>query len=73
MSQPTPKPYACHNRREFKPYAVVQDGWFMDGVTRTPKMVAVPFRLTPGCVYRTSDLGQADPRCTGCRWREAPV
>lgn len=59
----------CHNRPEFRPATVVQDGWFMDGVTRVPRMVSVPFRMAPDCQYRHTDLGKADPACEGCRHR----
>lgn len=63
------KPYACHNRAPFQPKLPVQDGWFMDGFTRTPRMVAVPFRMSALCNYTHTELGQADGRCTGCRHR----
>lgn len=28
-----------------------------------------PATAAPDCQYTLSDLGRADPRCTGCRWR----
>lgn len=69
---------ACHNRRPFKSFAVIQDGWFMDGVTRTPKMIASPFRMSTECVYsadtsniaRSGGLGAFDPGCAGCQWKQ---
>lgn len=36
---------ALRNRGEFKKFTVVADGWFMDGVTRYPRMVSIPFEL----------------------------
>lgn len=59
----------CHNRPEFRTGLVVQDGWFMDGVTRVPRMISVPFRMSPACQYRHTELGKADPGCQGCRHR----
>lgn len=71
MTQPAPL-NGCHNRRPYRAILPLQDGWFMDGVTRTPRMVSVPFRMSPECNYTLSALGQADPRCAGCRWRVNP-
>lgn len=61
--------YGCHNRREYKATVIVQDGWWMDGQTRTAKMVTKPFPMTKDCQYTKSALGQADARCAGCRHR----
>jgi len=61
--------YGCHNRREYKPKVMVQDGWWMDGQSRTAKMVTKPFAMTKDCQYTKSALGQADTGCTGCRHR----
>lgn len=63
------KPYGCHNRAEFRAVQPMQAGWYLDGRTRTPLITAVPFRMNPACQYTHTDLGQADPRCQGCRWR----
>lgn len=65
MTQPV---YGCHNREPYKPSLVVQDGWFHrpGADTRLPRMVVIPFRNRPDCVYTTSDLGRTDPRCSGC-------
>lgn len=62
-------PYGCHNRAEFRAVLPVQDGWWLDGKTRVPKMHGVPFRMARECHYTHTDLGQADARCTGCKWR----
>ena len=61
--------YGCHNRREYKPKVIVQDGWWMDGPSRTAKMVSTPFRMSGDCQYTKTDLGQADAGCHGCRHR----
>jgi hypothetical protein len=50
-----------------------QNGWYMDGVTRTPKMTPVKFRMAAECQYTLSDLGQKDDRCTGCKHRKEPA
>lgn len=62
----------CHNRAPLRRTIVVQDGWFMDGVTRVPKMVAVPDPMTKDCHYTHTNLGQADTGCEGCRHRAPP-
>ena len=61
--------YGCHNRAPFKTSTPVQNGWWLDGVTRYPKMHAQPFRMSPECQYTHTELGRADKRCNGCRWR----
>lgn len=68
-------PNACHNRPPFRTSHPMQDGWYMDGVTRTPSMITVPFRMTTDCQYSRDPmgLGQNDPRCEGCRWRAKPT
>lgn len=40
-----------------------------DGGTREPVMVSAPFRMEMDCNYRTTELGKADPRCAGCKWK----
>lgn len=62
----------CHNRPEYKTRVVVQDGWFMDGVTRVPKMISLPFRNSAQCNYTHTSLCQADERCKGCKHRALP-
>lgn len=61
----------CHNRKPYKTSTPMQDGWYMDGVTRTAKMIPVPFRMNPQCQYTRSELGKVDPRCNGCKWKAA--
>jgi len=64
----------CFNREPFDTSTTVQDGWHLvawgaDGFTRTPNMVEVPFRMEPTCQFTHTELGQADKRCDGCKWR----
>lgn len=66
----TTRPYACHNRPPYRQHMKVADGHWDDGVQRIPKLTSVPFRMHPDCQYTLSQLGQADQRCTGCRWRK---
>jgi len=61
---------ACHNRPEFRRVYPAQDGFYLDGTTRTPRLVAVPHRMSTDCVYGKND-GRTDPGCEGCRWRDA--
>lgn len=61
----------CHNRPAFRAAMPMQDGWRLDGPTRTPRLVSVPFRMKRECGYTSSDLGRIDPGCLGCRWRES--
>lgn len=62
--------YGCYNRQPFKDSTVVQDGWFLDGVTRTPRMVKVKDTMSKDCRYsKDPALGQKDERCVGCKWR----
>ena len=59
---------ALKNRGEFKAFMVVQDGWYMDGVTRTPRMVASPFRMAKPCQFQLDDKYNL-PDCVGCSWK----
>lgn len=59
----------CHNRKPFKDFVPGQDGYFMDGLTRYPKIVPVRFRMSRECNYTHTALGQADKGCDGCTWR----
>lgn len=61
--------YGCHNRREYKDKLLVQDGWWVDGVSRAAKMVQIPFAMSRNCHYTHTVLGQDDERCKGCRWQ----
>ena len=61
----------CRNRAPYVTSILMQDGWIDDFRTRTPRMVAVPFRMERDCQYTLTDLGRKDTRCTGCKWRPA--
>lgn len=67
--------YGCHNRAEFKPH-IGQAGWYMDGHTRTPRMVSIPQTMAKACQYTkfqltpTSPANRDDPQCTGCRHKQ---
>lgn len=61
--------YGCHNRAEFKPH-IAQAGWYMDGHTRTPRMVSIPQTMARACQYTRSDLGRIDPLCDGCKHKD---
>lgn len=62
--------YDCHNRPAFKTVRPIQDGYYLDGVTRTPRLVPDHFRMARDCQYTLTGLGQADPKCTGCTHRK---
>lgn len=53
-------PYRCHNREPFKPVVVTSHG------------EQFSFRMAYDCQYTMTELGQADPRCAGCKWRQIP-
>ena len=59
--------YGCHNRPPLRTRAVVQDGYFFDGVTRTPKMIAIPDPMSKDCRYSKD---HDDPGCTGCKHKQ---
>jgi hypothetical protein len=67
----------CHGRAPFNERVIVQDGYYeaRDGFgapVRSPKYIEVPFRMRQDCSYANeTDLGRADPRCTGCPWKNA--
>jgi hypothetical protein len=68
--------YGCHNRKPYKNSLEVQTGWFSEfarGHTRTPNMEFSPFRMERDCQYTKTDLGQADPKCAGCKWRVVAI
>lgn len=58
--------YQCKNRAPYVETIKVQDGWLNNWARR---MVDMEFRMDPNCVYSSSDLGQKDPQCHGCKWR----
>lgn len=62
---------ACHNRNPFKERMVVQDGWYMDGYTRTPRMIAIDNPMSKDCQYSKDPMGygQQDKGCEGCKWK----
>ena len=62
----------CHNRKPFKEFVLVADGFLMDGRTHAPQIVASPFRMARNCQYTKTTLGQADKGCTGCKWKAVP-
>ena len=63
----------CHNRADYKPSYWVQDGYYKSepGMppARIPRMVEVPFTMSPDCQYTHTELGRKDAGCAGCRWR----
>lgn len=61
--------YGCMNRPAFRAVQPVQDGYYADGTTRTPRMADVRFVMSPTCQYTLSELGQADTGCAGCKHR----
>lgn len=61
-------PYGCHDRRPLGSVPIpAQDGWFVDNVTRTPRLVTLPFRMSKDCQYSRDEANRADPRCAGCQ------
>ena len=62
--------HGCHDRPAYKPAMVVADGYYWSGgETRTQKLVSVPHRMAKDCQYTLSQLGQADQKCKGCKWK----
>ena len=62
--------YGCHNRAPLKQSAVVANGWYQDGMTRTPRMISIPDPMTKTCNYTTTQLGKADAKCVGCTHKQ---
>ena len=60
-----PMHYGCHNRAPLITWRQVQDGW-NDG---RQVMRVIPDPMTKDCQYTYTELGQADPKCAGCKWR----
>ena len=54
--------YGCHNRKPFKRFLKVQDGWHDSDVRR---MRTILFTMEMGCMY---DLKTTDERCKECKW-----
>ena len=63
----------CFNRAPLKTMVVVQNGHFMDEVTRVPRMVSIPNPMTTSCQYTLSPLGAADSACAGCSHQSKAV
>lgn len=61
--------YGCHNRKPLRDRRWVQDGWEVRGRSREPKVITIPDPMTKDCQYTHTELGQADPKCAGCKWR----
>ena len=60
----------CFDRAPLRTTAIVQDGWYMDGVTRTPRMISIPDPMTKTCQYSKDDKYD-DQACTGCKHKES--
>jgi hypothetical protein len=54
--------HGCHNRKPFKKFLKVQDGWHDSGIRR---MKTIPFRMAEQCMY---DLKTTDEGCRECKW-----
>ena len=67
----------CHNRADYKPSYLAHDGYYDSEpgmpLARIPRMVEVPFTMSPDCQYTQSDLGRVDAGCNGCKWRAIAV
>lgn len=64
--------YGCHNREEYVPSYLAQSGWVTDkndGMIRHSTMIPIPVRMARDCQYTKTTLGQADPKCEGCKHR----
>jgi hypothetical protein len=61
--------YGCFNRAPFRTARTAPDGYYLDGTTRTPRMVSIKHVNTTDCQYLHSTLGKADLGCTGCKWK----
>ena len=72
MTRPA-RPNGCYDRKDFKPSLLVQDGWYLDGVTRVARVVSIPFRMAPECQYQHTELGKSDERCAGCSCRDSSL
>jgi len=66
----SPNKYGCWNRAPLRTQVIVQSGWWMDGVSRTARMVSIPDPMTKDCQYskdKTDDAG-----CIGCKHKSQP-
>ena len=55
--------YGCHDRAPFAPH------YLPTGAPDTPEY-RIPHVFTQDCQYRHTELGKADPGCTGCKHKE---
>lgn len=62
--------YGCHDRAPYKASQAVQDGHYLDGYTRSPRMVPMPHAMTTDCQFRHTDLGKIDAKCEGCKHKK---
>lgn len=53
----------CHNRAPYKPATELRDH-------HGNLVTSIPHTMSTDCQYTLSELGQADARCHGCRWRK---
>jgi len=60
--------YGCHNREPYKPEQVLHG---TNSLTGEAIVTVVPFRNSPTCNYKLTDLGKADPKCDGCSHKDA--
>lgn len=60
------KPYGCFDRPPYKSSQVL---YGHDSLTGKVITIEIPNRLAQDCRYTHTDLGQADARCLGCKWR----
>lgn len=59
--------YGCHNRPPFKAAMIVQDGFYLDGYTSSPRLKSSQFRMARDCQYTLTELGKVDPKCSNCK------
>ena len=56
--------YACHNRFPFVDRTTLRDH-------HGRVMATWPAVMAKDCQFTKTDLGKADSRCEGCKWRAA--
>lgn len=61
------QPYGCHNHKPFNDEDVSSD---LDPLTGQRRIWAIEFRMSRDCQYTKTALGQIDPGCSGCKWRQ---
>jgi len=59
--------YGCYNRKPFKSAQVLHG---MSSKTGGHVKILIPFRMATDCQYTKTELGQKDPGCVDCRWKE---